>query len=309
MRMHSRTSSSVIGGKMPGRQRAENVLPEPGEPTSKKLWAPAAAISKARLTPSIPITERKSDTEGSAAMTRCEIPPARTGITSEPGAIAAMHSARVDTPTMESPDTRLASATFSLGTTKISSFFERLIATDRTPCTALTQPSRESSPKNTKRSGSLAWISSLARSIPTASGKSRDVPSFRKSAGERFTVIRLPEAANPALRILETTRSLDSRTALSGNPTSVKPGSPAEESTSTFTGIALIPSRQLVRILWNTRHLRGGYRLLVFFEDAVFDMFAAFPRNREKDAAIFLALVERVVRIPDEQPVFAVHHA
>ncbi len=36
----------VSGGRMPGRRRASIVLPEPGGPTSSRLWPPAAAISR-----------------------------------------------------------------------------------------------------------------------------------------------------------------------------------------------------------------------------------------------------------------------
>ena len=56
----SRISSSVISGKMPGRHFAHKVLPAPGEPTIRKLCAPAAATSRARFTPSMPMTFLKS---------------------------------------------------------------------------------------------------------------------------------------------------------------------------------------------------------------------------------------------------------
>ena len=86
IRVVSRISSSVMSGSIPGKHRAQSVLPAPGEPTSKKLCAPAAAISRARFTPSIPTTFLKSGT--SRAMTKEEshdIPDAeRTSLESPP---------------------------------------------------------------------------------------------------------------------------------------------------------------------------------------------------------------------------------
>ena len=48
------------------------------------------------------------------------------------------------------------------------------------------------------------------------------LPSLRRSAGARLTVIRRAGNSKPELRIAERTRSRASRTAVSGNPTTVK---------------------------------------------------------------------------------------
>jgi len=56
----SSASSSVISGRIPGRQRAIIVLPLPGGPIISTLWPPAAAISSARLTAACPLTSAKS---------------------------------------------------------------------------------------------------------------------------------------------------------------------------------------------------------------------------------------------------------
>jgi hypothetical protein len=45
----SNDSSKPMGGKRPGKRRANMVLPEPGGPIINMLWAPAAATSSARL--------------------------------------------------------------------------------------------------------------------------------------------------------------------------------------------------------------------------------------------------------------------
>jgi len=49
-------------------------------------------------------------------------------------------------------------------------------------------------------------------------GRSKPVPSFRRSAGARFTVTRRSGNSNPALRIAARTRSRASWTAVSGSP-------------------------------------------------------------------------------------------
>ena len=58
-------------------------------------------------------------------------------------------------------------------------------------------------------------------------GRSKCEPSFGRSAGDRFTVIRFGGSASPIEAKAACTRSRLSATALSGNPTMVKRGSPA----------------------------------------------------------------------------------
>ena len=52
------------------------------------------------------------------------------------------------------------------------------------------------------------------------------LPSLVTSAGARLTVIRFGGNAKPSAASAARTRSRDSATALSGNPTTVKAGSP-----------------------------------------------------------------------------------
>ena len=53
-------SSGASGGRMPGRREASIDLPVPGGPIMSRLWAPAAATSRARLTVSWPLMSFRS---------------------------------------------------------------------------------------------------------------------------------------------------------------------------------------------------------------------------------------------------------
>ena len=63
----SSASSRLISGRMEGSRLASMDLPAPGEPISSRLWPPAAAISRARLAFSWPITSRRSGPAASSA--------------------------------------------------------------------------------------------------------------------------------------------------------------------------------------------------------------------------------------------------
>ena len=78
--------------------------------------------------------------------------------------------------------------------------------------------------------------------IPTATGRSKVVPSFFMSAGARLTVIFLAGRLYPVFFIAARTLSLLSFTALSGKPTVENEGRPLEISTSTSTSRASMPS-------------------------------------------------------------------
>ena len=56
----SSASCRVMSGRMEGRRLASMDFPAPGEPMSRILWPPAAAISRARFTFSWPTTSEKS---------------------------------------------------------------------------------------------------------------------------------------------------------------------------------------------------------------------------------------------------------
>src|SRR5215472_3171133 len=88
-----------------------------------------------------------------------------------------------------------------------------------------------------------------ARSTPRAIGRSKRPPSFGRSAGARFTVMRPAGNSNCELRSAARTRSLASRTTMAGRPTIENVGNPLARLTSTCTSGALRPTcaRQATR--------------------------------------------------------------
>jgi hypothetical protein len=98
---------------------------------------------------------------------------------------------RCGAPTTRSPRTAAASFAFEEGTisSRIESSPEMAAETESVPRTEVSVPSSDSSPTNTRPATSSSRSTSNAWSIPTAIGRSKPVPSFRTSAGERFTVM------------------------------------------------------------------------------------------------------------------------
>ena len=88
-----------------------------------------------------------------------------------------------------------------------------------TPLTGRISPLRDSSPMNTVSLSSAEKSWPLAASRDTAMGRSYTEPSFLRSAGARFTVMRVEGISKPLFFIAERTRSRDSFTAASGSPT------------------------------------------------------------------------------------------
>ena len=78
-------------------------------------------------------------------------------------------------------------------------------------------------------------------SKPTAIGKSKWLPSFNTSAGDKFTVMRLGGSDKPIAPKAARTRSRLSATALSGRPTTVKAGTPEAICTWTSTSNTSTP--------------------------------------------------------------------
>ena len=140
-----------------------------------------------------------------------------------------------DTGITSGPRARVASAAFSAGTNRVripASLAARAMGS--TPETGRRFPSRLSSPRKAwSRSG--AFTSWDAARSPKRMGKSYKVPVFFMPAGARFTVIRLTGNRNPLLFAAARTRSLDSFTAASGNPTISNAGSPLEMKHSAVT--------------------------------------------------------------------------
>ncbi|MCY1536379.1 hypothetical protein D9M68_718350 [compost metagenome] len=116
------------------------------------------------------------------------------------------------------------------------------------PRTGRSSPPSESSPANSQPARRAALIWPLAARMPSAIGRSKRPESLGRSAGARFTVMRLLDGnSSPALAMAERTRSRASFTSVSARPTNVKLGRPLARWTSTCTGRASRPSRARLR--------------------------------------------------------------
>ena len=104
------------------------------------------------------------------------------------------------------------------------------------PGTGRTEPSSPSSPTAAQPWTHPAGSWSSAASSAKAMARSRPLPTLRTLDGARLTVTRLVGQVQPVESRAARTRSRASRQAVSGSPTMVKPGSPAEACTSTVTG-------------------------------------------------------------------------
>jgi hypothetical protein len=102
-----------------------------------------------------------------------------------------------------------------------------------TPRTGRTWPSSASSPTNSERSLASGGNAPAAVRMPTAMGTSKAAPSFFRSAGARFTMMRLSGYLNPLFSMAPRMRTRPSFTPASGRPTMWQPGSPEATSTST----------------------------------------------------------------------------
>ena len=232
---------------MPGSLRASIVLPVPGGPTMSTLWPPAAAISSARLASSCPRTSPKSGPRGSAGGTS----RMRGGGSGRQRPRASSTSRRRSgTARTSMPSTRAASEAFSTGTISRSKPARRAPAAMATaPRTGRRAPLSDSSPTAAQRSSSAPASCPLADRSATASARSKLGPALRRSAGARLAVSRCWGNWRPEFSVAARTRSRASRTAASGRPTTVKPGSPWRTSTSTVTSWLSTPSIANVAVL------------------------------------------------------------
>ncbi len=233
----SRASWKAMSGRMEGSRFAIMLLPEPGEPSSRMLWLPLAAISKARLATFWPFTSAKSGkgrrlSAGSAGWAAgMRESPRRWAISW--GTSFTGYTCR---PCITAPSRALSSGTNS----RLYPASCARAAMGSTPRTRRTCPERESSPKNTASSKShRSWRDACKRD--SSRGRSYIGPSLRLSAGARFMVMRLTGKSNPQFFSAARTLSRDSFTAASGRPTTSKAGRPPERSVSTSTGNAFMP--------------------------------------------------------------------
>ena len=242
-------------------------LPEPGEPTSNRLWPPAAAISSARRAPAWPLTSARSGPDasscGAPASTRCQPASSRTDRASAlpAGAKRRATSSRWRARQTSAPRASAASSALSGGSTR------RVVASvpawrsaspmASAPRMARNSPPSDSSPANSWPRSCCASICPLAARMPSAIGRSKRPESLGRSAGARLTVMRLlPGNSSPAFWIAERTRSRASLTSVSASPTSVKLGRPLARCTSTCTGRACSPTK--VRLCTKERLMVGS---------------------------------------------------
>ena len=123
---------------------------------------------------------------------------------------------------------------------------EAVIAASSTPETPRMDPSRVSSPSAVKPSIASSATTPMATNRPKAIGRSKWLPSFNRSAGDKFTVMRRGGSARPMAASAARTRSRDSATALSGRPTTVNAGRPLIICTCTSTATASTPWKATV---------------------------------------------------------------
>jgi len=132
-----------------------------------------------------------------------------------------------------------------------------------TPGTCRREPSSPSSPMKALSATAVAGSTPSATIVPTAIGRSRPAPPLRTPDGARLTVTRRRGHDRPLERRAARTRSRDSRTAASGRPTTVNPGSPSDTCTSTATGRPTQPTtvaEAMTAILATTASPRGRRR-------------------------------------------------
>jgi len=136
--------------------------------------------------------------------------------------------------------------------------------------------------------------------MPTAIAGRSDRPSFGKSAGDKLTVMRPGGKLNPAVNNAERTRSLLSRTAVSGSPTMKKQAGrtqvyfartngadrPAEARLrTTLTGLASIADARQS----DTRLLRRKFRFELFQPRLERGQHGPCPRQKGRLNVEFLA--------------------
>ena len=235
MRVTASDSAGVSGGSNPTRRSASIVFPDPGGPTIRRWWRPAAATSTARRPSAWPRTSARSGGAGVWTV------PVTGGMAGQPAWPRRMstRSRNVIAPRTPAPRTSAASRTSQSGTTMPSG--PAASARAIIPGTWRNEPLSPSSPQKERPSVDAGLSSPAATSRPTAMGRSRPAPPFRTPEGARLMTVLRRGHDSPLDRMAARTLSRDSRTAASGSPTMVNPGRPLETWTSTETGLPTAP--------------------------------------------------------------------
>ena len=222
---------------MPGKRLASIVFPAPGGPDIRRLCPPAAAILSARFASAWPRTSLRSGWEPGRGRRDAA---AGTGVLS-PRRMP-ISSSRVPTPATSMPGTADASSSFPSGTkSRVLPSARQLMASAIAPRTGRTDPSSPSSPTKADRASATGGTWPNAARRATAIGRSKPDPDLGRSAGARLTVMRRGGSPSPVWARAAKTRSLPSRTAPAGSPTTVKMGSPFWTFTSTRTDCPSTP--------------------------------------------------------------------
>src|SRR5436190_13414573 len=120
-------------------------------------------------------------------------------------------------------------------------------AASNTPATLVSEPSSATSPSAVYPASSSSGSTSIAARSANAIGRSKWLPSFSTSAGARLTVMWRDGNDSPRAAKAERTRSRDSATVLSGNPTTANAGRPGVIVTWASTSTTSTPLNATVR--------------------------------------------------------------
>ena len=151
----SSACSVLMSGSSPAKRCASMDLPAPGDPISKRLWPPAAAISRARLAPDWPLTSARSGppdaTTGALVCKRLQPSSASGGHSwGAPGKNWRTTSSRCAARYTREPGTSAASSALPGGSTKALRTPAECNAKPmaKAPRTGRSAPLKESSPAN-----------------------------------------------------------------------------------------------------------------------------------------------------------------
>ncbi len=237
MAVTSSAAAASRRGSTVGIRSASMVLPAPGGPSRHRWWPPAAQISAARRAAGWPSTSARSGARpGGAgacgAGTAGAAPPSinSTWPAAPPGGSPRSQPSRprnVAALATRMPGTRAASAALAWGTATRRNPRPAAAATaGSTPRTGRSWPSRPSSPRNATPSMDAVGTTPAALRMATAIPASKPLPRLGRLAGDRPTVIRRCGHCSRLLMTAARIRSLASRSAVSGRPTSSSPGRP-----------------------------------------------------------------------------------
>ena len=234
-----------------------SVFPLPGGPVKRRLWAPAAAISRARRARGCPRTWARSTP---VRETACLSAAGRKGGGRCSTASRSAAACRLTAGYTRIPEAMAASAAFS-GWTMAARIPAAAAsqAIGSPPGTGRSEPSRASSPSSRVSASRWRDTTPVAARIPSATARSNPAPSLRTPAGARLTTTCPGGMWKPLLRSAALTRNWASRMTASGRPTVRNELWSARcRSTSTRISSPSTPRTVPVRVTARSRPLRTG---------------------------------------------------